>query len=78
MNACSFERLVQFVNKQLDLDGQLDVFGHLDRCDICRDAVCQLSADRAGALSSFRARRVKKSILQPCTVAAAGRRNALR
>jgi len=31
MSACSFNRLLQFVNKQLDLDGQLQVYGHLDR-----------------------------------------------
>jgi hypothetical protein len=46
MSACSFNRLLQLVNKELDLDGQLEVYRHLDQCDICRDAVCQLSCDR--------------------------------
>ena len=46
MSACSFRRLLQFINKQLDLDGELKVYDHLDRCDICRDAVYQLSRDR--------------------------------
>jgi hypothetical protein len=45
MNACSFEYLLQFVNNQLDLDGQLEIFDHLGRCNICREAVCQLSRD---------------------------------
>jgi hypothetical protein len=49
MNACNFEHLLQFVNKQLDLDKQLEVYDHLDRCDICRDAVHQLSRDLNGA-----------------------------
>jgi len=30
MSACSFDRLLQLVNKQLDLDGQLEVYGHND------------------------------------------------
>jgi hypothetical protein len=50
MNACSFEQLLQFLNKQLDLDGQLEIYNHLGRCVICRDAVYQLSRDRNGAL----------------------------
>ena len=50
MSACNFEYLLQFVNKQLDLDKQLDVYEHLDRCNICRDAVHQLSRDLDGVL----------------------------
>jgi hypothetical protein len=46
MGACSFGRLLQFVDKQLNLDGELKVYDHLDRCDICRDAVYRLSRDR--------------------------------
>ena len=45
MSACNFEYLLQFVNKQLDLDKQLEIYDHLDRCDICRDAVYQISRD---------------------------------
>jgi hypothetical protein len=45
MSACNFEQLLHFVNKQLDLDKQLEVYDHLERCDICRDAVYQLSHD---------------------------------
>ncbi len=45
MSACNFECLLQFVNNQLDLDRQLEVYNHLDRCDICRDTVYQISRD---------------------------------
>lgn len=45
MSACNFEHLLRFVNNQLALDKQLDVYNHLDRCDICRDAVNQISRD---------------------------------
>ena len=45
MSACNFEHLLQFVNNQLGSDEQLEVYGHLYRCDICRDAVCQISHD---------------------------------
>lgn len=50
MGACNFEYLLQFVKKQLDLDKQLEVYEHLDRCTICRDAVYQLSRDLAEVL----------------------------
>jgi hypothetical protein len=50
MSACSFDRLLHFVDKKLDLNGELDVYDHLDRCDICRDAVYQLSRDRDDSL----------------------------
>ena len=64
MSACSFDRLLQFVNTQLDLDGQLEIYDHLDRCDICLDAVRQLSRERREKLFPDRARRGKPSILQ--------------
>lgn len=50
MSACNFENLVQFVDDQLDSDKQLELYDHLDRCDICRDAVCQVSRDLNRAL----------------------------
>ncbi len=46
MKSCSFERLVQLLDKQLDLDTKLELFDHLDRCDNCREAVYQISRDR--------------------------------
>jgi predicted anti-sigma-YlaC factor YlaD len=45
MSTCNFEYLLQLVNNQLDVDKQLEVYDHLDRCDICRDAVYQISRD---------------------------------
>jgi hypothetical protein len=63
MSKCSFDRLIQFANKKLDLDGQLEVFDHLDQCDICRDAIYQLSRDRDEAFFIHRANRMKPSVL---------------
>ena len=54
IKTCSFEQLVLFLNMQLDLDKQLEVYDHLDQCDICRDAVYQLSRDQDGAILLFR------------------------
>ena len=59
MSACNFEYLLQFVNKQLDLDKQLEVYDHLDRCDICRDAVYQISRDLDRVLLIYCAHGVK-------------------
>ena len=50
MSPCNFEYLLKFVNHQLDPDKQLEVYGHLYRCDICRDAVYQISRDLNRAL----------------------------
>lgn len=63
MGACSFDRLLQFANKQLDLDERLEVYDHLDRCDICRDAVYQLSRDQDEAFFVNRAHGVNPSVL---------------
>lgn len=52
--SCSFEKLVQYLDKALDLDGQLDVLNHLDLCESCRDAVFHISRDRDSALFIFR------------------------
>jgi hypothetical protein len=59
VRACSFGRLLQFVNKQLDLDGQLEVYSHLDRCGICRDAIYQLARDQDKAFLIYRAYRAE-------------------
>ena len=44
--ACSFEKLVLYLDKQLDIDGQLEVLNHIDECDVCQDAVYQIRRDR--------------------------------
>lgn len=64
MSACNFEHLLRFVNNQLDLDRQLEVYDHLDRCDICRDAVHQLSRDMDAAVLIYCAHCVKQYALR--------------
>jgi hypothetical protein len=64
MRACSFDRLAQLVNMKLDLDEQLVVYYHLERCDICRDAVYEISRDRDEAFFTYRSSRAEPSILQ--------------
>ena len=46
MSACNFDTLLKLIDEQLDLDGKLDVYDHLDHCDNCRDAVYHLIRDR--------------------------------
>jgi predicted anti-sigma-YlaC factor YlaD len=46
MKRCDFDKLVAFLDKQLDIDAKLDVLEHLDHCDICRDAVFHIARDR--------------------------------
>ena len=60
MSGCNFEKLVQLLDKQLDLDGKLEVFDHLDRCDNCREAVYQIARDRDSAFFIYRPFRVSR------------------
>jgi len=46
MSRCDFERLVGLLDKRLDLDAQIEVFDHLDRCSICYEAVYLIARDR--------------------------------
>ncbi len=46
MSACNFGRLIQLLDKQLVLNEQLEVFSHLDECDICRETIYLLRRDR--------------------------------
>jgi hypothetical protein len=46
MDTCCFQKLVQLLDKQLDLDEKLEVLTHLENCVICRDTVYQLVRDR--------------------------------
>jgi anti-sigma factor RsiW len=43
---CSFEILVRYLNKKLDVDEKLRLFDHLDHCEACFEAVYLLSRDR--------------------------------
>jgi hypothetical protein len=54
MDDCSFEKLVQLLERRLSLNAQLKVFSHLDGCEICRDTMYHIARDRdeaAGVLS---------------------------
>ena len=62
MMACSFGKLLKLLDKQLDLDGQIDVLLHLDECDTCRDAVYQIALDRDEALLTRRPYSVEKNV----------------
>ena len=62
MDACSFKKLVQLLDKQLSLDEKLDVLDHLDACAICRDAVYQISRDRDEAFFVHRPYHVEKIV----------------
>ncbi len=42
------------LNKQLDLDGKLEVLDHLDMCETCRDMIYQLSRNRDKAFFVYK------------------------
>jgi hypothetical protein len=48
MDGCSFSKLVKFVEGQLELGPRVELLDHLDRCDICREAVYQIWHDQEG------------------------------
>ena len=62
MNACSFKKLVQLLDKQLNLDEKLEVLEHLGSCTICRDAIYQISRDRDEAYFIHRPYKVEKIV----------------
>jgi anti-sigma factor RsiW len=62
MTACSFKKLLQLLDNQLNLDEKLEVLDHLDSCRICRDAVYQISRDRDEAFFIYRPYNVEKHI----------------
>ena len=59
---CSFQKLVQLLDKQLELDDKLEVLTHLDNCVICRDTVYQLVRDRDEALFVRRPYKINRSV----------------
>ena len=56
---CDFEKLVHYLDKELDIDSQLDVLTHVDECDTCRDAVFHISRDRDSKFFVFRPYRTR-------------------
>jgi len=43
---CDFDKLLLFQEKKLDLDTSLEVLEHLERCEICFEAIYLMSRDR--------------------------------
>jgi len=62
MSTCSFQKLVQLLDKQLNLDEKLEVLTHLESCTICRDTVYQLARDRDERLFIRRPFHIKKNV----------------
>ena len=60
MTPCSFERLIQYLDKKLNLDQQLEVLEHLDFCETCREAIYQIARDRDGKLFISRPYKIEK------------------
>lgn len=64
MKTCNFEKLVLYMDNQLDLDEKLDVLDHLDHCEICRDAVFHISRDRDADLFYYRPYKQEKIVVR--------------
>jgi hypothetical protein len=62
MTACSFDKLLQLLDKKLDLDSKLELFAHLDKCETCRDAIYELSRNRDSAFLVYRKYHVDNKI----------------
>ena len=59
---CDFDKLVRYLDKGLDLDQELELFAHLDRCDTCREAIYHICRDRDGDFLVFRPYRTDKVV----------------
>jgi anti-sigma factor RsiW len=44
---CNFEKLCAYVNNELNENSVYEVLAHLHQCDICMEAVIQMSAEQA-------------------------------
>ena len=47
---CSFDALVRYLDKELNVDRELEVLDHIDECETCRDAMYHISFDRDAGL----------------------------
>lgn len=50
---CNFERLIEYLERRLNTDSELEILQHLERCEVCFDTICELVRERA----AFRALR---------------------
>jgi len=62
MMSCSFDKLVRYLDQQLDLDARLELLEHLDECDTCREAIYQISRDRDAQLFVHRPYNTDKAL----------------
>ncbi len=46
---CNFDVLWRYLNGQLDSDHRLQVLEHIHQCEICFEALYQMSCDRDAA-----------------------------
>jgi anti-sigma factor RsiW len=51
---CDPKKLKMLLDKQLDLDQNLELYDHLDRCESCRTALYAISRDRDKAFFVYR------------------------
>lgn len=50
---CDFGRLIEYLERRLGTDDELEVLEHLEGCEVCFDTICELVRERA----AFRALR---------------------
>ena len=62
MNTCSFKKLVEYLDNHLNMDEKLEILTHLETCQICRDAIYQISKDRDEAFFVRRPYNVEKHV----------------
>ena len=48
--SCNFEKLCSYVNNELDVKGRQEIIAHMNRCEICLEAVCLMLEDQCDDL----------------------------
>ena len=44
---CDFEKLIEYLERRMGTDGELEVMEHLEKCEVCFDTICELVRERA-------------------------------
>ena len=44
---CDFEKLIEYLERRMGTDGELEVLEHLEKCEVCFDTICELVRERA-------------------------------
>lgn len=68
---CDFTMLIEYLERRLGTDTELEVLEHLERCEVCFDTICELVRERA----AFRALRACPE-MRIATMKRAGMRHA--